>query len=75
MAPLGRDLHILRVKISPAENDQVLDPPGHIELAAMEETEITRAQGGALPGREPGPESCLGLSGAFPVARGDATSR
>ena len=82
-----RVLQILRIVVASADDDQILEPPGHEELAIVEEAEIPGAQVGpgiGLPGfqrlrgragigpREHRAERGGRLGGPVPVALGDA---
>src|SRR5687768_4369688 len=49
MASLDGLLDVLRVNVATAENDQVLDPAGDVQLAAVEKTEIARPEERAVP--------------------------
>ncbi len=53
MGVLGGPLDVLRVEISPADDDEVLQAAGDEELAAADEPEVARAKErpGAVEGR------------------------
>ena len=54
MRSLGRQLDVLRIVVAAAQDDQVLQAAGDVQLAAGEEPEVAGAQERALarwPGR------------------------
>ena len=44
VARLGRLLDVLRIQVTAAEDDEVLDPAGHVQLPVVHEAEIARAK-------------------------------
>ena len=68
MGLLHGPLDVLRVVIRPPDDDHVLEPPDHEELAIPEESQVSGAEEGAgsSPG-EGGTEGLLTLVGALPV--------
>ena len=72
MAPLGRLLDVLRIEVAAAEDDQVLDPAGDVELAVVQEAEVAGPQERAVAVGGAGAERLLGIVGPLPVALGDA---
>ena len=67
VARLGALLEILRVVVLPGDDEQVLAPAGHEELAAEEKAEVPGSQeaGGRVAQR--GAEGRRGLTGPVPV--------
>src|SRR6185369_11953302 len=63
------------VMFEPVEDDQVLQPAGDEQLAALQETEIAGAQVRPAAVREARPERGAGLVRAVPVASRDARPR
>ncbi len=45
---LRGELDVVRVVVAPAQDDDVLDAPGDVELAPVDESQVARAQEGAL---------------------------
>src|SRR5207248_853256 len=75
MRRLHRPLDVLRVMVATADDEEVLEPPGDVELAVQHEAEIAGAE--VLPGRpvrEPRAEDGRRLFPAAPVALGHARS-
>jgi hypothetical protein len=68
--PLGRQLEVLGIEVAAAQDDQVLEPARHVELAVEEEAEVARAQERPRLGvaGQPGLEVSLGGRGVAPVA-------
>ena len=68
-------LDILRIDVSAADDDQVLDPARDEEFTRPEETQITGAQVLALLAGESGVEHLAGQFGPVVIAGGDASPR
>ena len=74
--PLRRGLEVLRIEVAPAQDDEILEPAGHVELAVEDEAQVAGAQEG--PGvravravrvaGQAGAEVALGVLGPPPVA-------
>ena len=71
MTQLGGPLDVLRVVILPAHDDDILDATGDVELAVLEEAEITRAQPRTGAIGLAGPHALGRALGLPPVARRD----
>ncbi len=71
VSPLDGPLDVLRIVIAPAQDDEVLPPPGDEQLAAGEKAEVARAQerAGRRLVRQAGAEVGRGLLGLAPVPR------
>jgi len=72
MAAFDGELDVLRVVVTAAENDEVLQPAGDEQLALGGESEIAGPQEGAAAIAQSRGEHPLGLLRLAPVALGDA---
>ena len=72
MGLLGGGLDVLRVVVAAANDDQVLQTPGDVQMAVEHEAQVPGAKERALAGvGQPRPERLLVLLAAVPVAAGD----
>ncbi len=73
--PLHGQLDVLRVVVDAADDDQILQAAGDVELAPQKESEVSRPQPAALAGaRDPAPEGVPGLLLQPPVAERDVVA-
>ena len=73
MALLGGKLDVLRVVVATANDNQVLQPPGAVQLATMEKAQVAGAQVRAFARVfDKGTERLLGFFGPVPIALGHA---
>ena len=68
MAPLNRPLDVLRIDVSSAQDDHVLEPASHEELAIPQEAQVAGPEELALADRQARVEGFLRLLGSSPVA-------
>ncbi|GAA3062470.1 hypothetical protein GCM10020000_52210 [Streptomyces olivoverticillatus] len=67
-------LHVLRVDVAAVEDDDLLEPPGDVELAVVQDAEVAGAQPATVAVAQGAVEGGGALLGALPVAAGDAVA-
>src|SRR6185312_13239482 len=71
-ASLRRRLDVLGVVVAAADDDQILEPSGHQEPGAVENSEISGAQERPRTVRQTGAKQQLAFLGPAPITRGHA---
>ena len=71
---LNQPFDVLGVQVAATDDDQVLDAPGHVQLAIVEESQVARAQKGALARVQLRFKDLPGLTATTPVPPPDAWS-
>ena len=72
VATFNRLLDILRNEVATAQNDQIFDSSGNVDLIEIDEAEVPGAQEGAIAVCEQRAKRLPGGVGLVPVALGDA---
>src|SRR5204863_5619928 len=64
-----------RVVVDAADDQRLLDAPGDVQLAVVEESEVAGAETRARRTSQPGVEGAVGLRWIVPIAQRDAVAR